>query len=136
VEHYSSSDTHRRFWVPHWRLLVQLHPNVLIRAATPLAMTLIATLTLGLRDPVQVQHAWNRENAPMRGTLVLYGVDGLDLREQRELLAWLDATHGAVQLVSVSTYSIFALVAQGLFLDALYYRLNTILVNQEEGSAS
>jgi hypothetical protein len=133
VEHYPSLGKHRRFGYPNWRLLAHTHPNVHIRAAAPLAMTLITALALGLRQPVHVQTAWDRAVAPTNGTLVLYGVDALDRREQQQLFAWLDATHAAVQLVSVSTEPIFPLVERGLFLDSLYYRLNTILVDAVEG---
>jgi DNA-binding NtrC family response regulator len=93
-----------------------------------LATTLVATVTGSMPKPVQIQETWNRTTAPATGTLVLYGADTLDRQEQQDLLAWLDLTHGTVQVVSVSTRPIFPLVTQGLFLDTLYYRLNMMLV--------
>jgi hypothetical protein len=132
VEHLFRG-SHHDFWSPNWRMLLQAHPNVLIRAAAPAATTLVAALTLGLREPVQVQEEWNRASAPMHGTLVLYGVDTLGWREQLEVLAWLDATDGAVQVVSVGNDRIFPLVQRGDFLETLYYRLNTLLVDTREG---
>ena len=135
MAHTPSFSTQRHFWAPTWRLLEQGHPNVLICAATPLALVLVATMYLGLRQPVQIQKSWSRTNAPTNGTLVLDGVDMLDMGEQRELFAWLHATHETVQVVSLTTRPIFPLVTQGLFLDALYYRLNTIFVDTEAPDA-
>jgi hypothetical protein len=135
MAHTPSFSTQLHFRAPNWRLLAQCHPNLLICAATPLAIAIVTALSLGLRQPVQIQGAWSRASAPTSGTLVLHGVDRLDPREQRELFAWLDATHETVQVVSLSTRPIFPLVTQGLFLDPLYYRLNTIFVDTEAPEA-
>ena len=91
--------------------------------------TLVASVMGNARKPVQIQETWNRPTAPATGTLVLYGADKLNRQEQQDLLAWLDMTHGTVQVVSVSARPIFPLVLQGLFLDRLYYRLNMMLVD-------
>jgi len=37
------------------------------------------------------------------------------------------------QVISTNTFSVFPLVARGLFLDALYYRLNCVLVDLRRG---
>ena len=109
-----------------WRIVSQNHPNVLIRAAATLEATIES---LGLRDPVHVQTIWSRRDAPTRGTLVLYGIDRLDAAQQRDLLAWLEAHQGVVQLVSVSGEPLLPRIERNQFLDALYYRLNTIFVD-------
>jgi len=60
---------------------------------------------------------------------VLEDVDSVDLSTQHELLAWLDARSGRVRVISTSRVDLFDLVVAGEFLDPLYYRLNTIVVD-------
>jgi hypothetical protein len=116
--------------LPYHRLPYGNRLNVLIcRANGPSAPTIVAAVTGSMRKPVQIQETWNPNTAPTTGTLVLYNADRLDRQEQRDLLAWLDATHGTVRVVSVSARPIFPLVTQGVFLDTLYYRLNMMLVD-------
>jgi hypothetical protein len=64
--------------------------------------------------------------------LILRNVAALNPEQQSELLDWLESDQG-VPVVSVSSSSVFTLVANGGFNDRLYYRLNVIL---EEADAS
>ncbi len=68
------------------------------------------------------------------GTLILHEVGALTLDEQLQLLDWLDQSAGRTRVVSTSPDSLFALVEAGLFLEKLYYRLNTVSHNLAPGS--
>jgi transcriptional regulator of acetoin/glycerol metabolism len=51
----------------------------------------------------------------------------LSVDQQRALSSWLDQVGpGHVQIVSTNALPLFPLVEQGVFLEALYYRLNTL----------
>ncbi len=68
------------------------------------------------------------------GTLILHEVGALTLDEQLQLLDWLDQSAGRTRVVSTSPDSLYALVEAGLFLEKLYYRLNTVSHNVAPGS--
>jgi hypothetical protein len=59
-------------------------------------------------------------------TLVIRDVDALSAERQRDLLSWLDQGVAPTRVVSTTTVPLFQRVAAGLFLGALYYRLNTV----------
>jgi transcriptional regulator of acetoin/glycerol metabolism len=52
----------------------------------------------------------------------------LTLEEQRRLLEWLQETAGRTRVVSTTSAPLLPLVEDGVFLDTLYYRLNTVYV--------
>ena len=62
------------------------------------------------------------------GTLILRNVATLSRDEQRRLFAWMRATGSRTQIISTSAHPLFALVEDGLFDAALYYRLNVLLL--------
>ena len=68
-----------------------------------------------------------------RGTLIVHDVDGLDLAAQRILLTWLEDRTSHVRVITTVTRDLFAMVTAGVFLDQLYYRLNTIVVDAVRG---
>jgi hypothetical protein len=63
-------------------------------------------------------------------TVVIRNVDALSAERQRDLLSWLEeAAVAPTRVVSTTTVPLFQRVAAGLFLDALYYRLNTVMLH-------
>jgi sigma-54-interacting transcriptional regulator len=63
-------------------------------------------------------------------TLVIRNVDALSAIRQRELLLWLEqAAVAQTRVISTTTVPLFQHVTAGLFLDALYYRLNTVMLS-------
>ncbi len=63
-------------------------------------------------------------------TLVIRDVDTLSAEQQRDLLSWLEqATVVSTRVVSTTTVPLFQRVTAGRFLDVLYYRLNTVLLD-------
>ena len=67
------------------------------------------------------------------GALVLQNVCALDRHEQAALSRWLDASRK--QVVATTVDPLFQLVARGLFDEALYYRLNTMLMRIDSTGA-
>ena len=57
------------------------------------------------------------------GTLILSNVDALSPAGQRQCYDWLDNEGRGVAVLSTTTVPLQPLVARGLFLEALYYRL-------------
>ena len=82
-----------------------------------------------LATPIVIWNATNPLPVEPVGTLVVPNVDGLDNDQQHQLMRWLDATSGAPQVISTTAQPLFPLVKRGIFLEALYYRLNTIRVD-------
>jgi transcriptional regulator of acetoin/glycerol metabolism len=67
-------------------------------------------------------------------TLVIRNVDGLSLEHQAALSAWLERpAMGRTQVVSTTNAPLFPRVAAGLFLEKLYYRLNTLVLGAPTG---
>jgi transcriptional regulator of acetoin/glycerol metabolism len=63
------------------------------------------------------------------GTLILHEASSLTHDDQLRLLAWLDESVGRTRVVSTTSASLYARVEAGLFLEKLYYRLNTVTMN-------
>lgn len=68
------------------------------------------------------------------GTLILHEVGSLTNDDQVRLLGWLEQAEGRTRVVSTSAASLFARVEAGLFIEKLYYRLNTVSLNVAPGS--
>ena len=66
------------------------------------------------------------------GTLVLHNVGALPPDDQLRLLAWLDHTSGRTCLISTTPRSLLPDVLGGTFIDALFYRLNTLCLKATE----
>ena len=62
------------------------------------------------------------------GTLVLHDVAELTLTQQVALYDWISHGLGALQIVSVTQAPLRSFVAEGRFLECLFYRLNTVCV--------
>jgi hypothetical protein len=62
-------------------------------------------------------------------TVVIRDVATWCLDLQQAWLTWLNEPSRRPRIIATSSIEVFPLVAQGLFLEALYYRLNTLLVD-------
>jgi hypothetical protein len=65
-----------------------------------------------------------------QGTLVVWNVDMLDRLEQRRLFDVIE-DHRRLVIMSVTPSGLFERVQRGEFIEALYYRLNTVRVHAE-----
>jgi sigma-54-interacting transcriptional regulator len=113
---------------PEWAILRTRRPNVLFTEWHAATDVIMATLRPYLRPPV---YCWVPDSALPEPrevmTLLICDVATLSLDHQRALLSWLDhAALGQTQVVSTTALELFSLVEHGMFLEALYYRLNTV----------
>jgi hypothetical protein len=104
--------------------------NVLIEGPTAATNDVLLVLRTHLREPL----VSNLAHAPLHlpdgaaRPLILRDVAALTADDQARLLAWLQGKGFGVHVVSTTERPLFALVAQGLFDEALYYRLNVLLL--------
>lgn len=73
----------------------------------------------GLPGALKLPRRWH-------GTLLLGPVESLNLAQQIELYDWLTRDAGATQVVSLTAAELELLVANGRFLEGLFYRLNVV----------
>lgn len=112
-----------------WRVLATTHPNVLVVGTDIAVDDALRAVQCVCRQPVVTCWATDSlvlPSPPPSGTLILRGVDALSLESQRRLLAWLDEAHGCAQVISTSAEALWPRRETGIFLDALYYRLNVV----------
>ncbi len=60
------------------------------------------------------------------GTLLLEGVQFLNRAQQIALYDWMATQSSQLQIISIATRELDSLVAQGLFLEGLFFRLNVV----------
>ena len=66
------------------------------------------------------------------GTLVIYDVGALALREQIQLLEWSGNPFLNTQVICTTSFPLIPRVTAGSFIDMLYYRLNTVYLDVTE----
>jgi len=117
------------------RRLVNSGANLLVRGDKSAATATVVALSADFPVPLVTWIASADAELPAleRGTLVIEDVECLDLEAQRKLLAWLESHASRVRIITMVTRDLFALVTAGSFLDQLYYRLNTIVVDAVGG---
>lgn len=113
------------------RRLISAGSNVLVRGEKSATTATVVALSADLSMPLVTWIGSATAALPTldRGTVVLQDVDCLDLSAQHDLLEWLNDRGGRVRVISTAQLDLFDLVTAGEFLDPLYYRLNTILID-------
>lgn len=116
---------------PEWAALRASRPHVLITGTEEATEAAVAALMPHLQPPIS---CWTPDvslPAPnVATTMLIRDVATLSDDQQRELSSWLEQSGpGCAQIVSTTSIPLFPLVEQGVFLDALYYRLNTLLLD-------
>ena len=69
-----------------------------------------------------------------RALLVLNEVDQLAHEDQLRLLEWMNGTVGESQVITTTSTSLLPKVNTGIFLEALFYRLNTVCLDVDDYS--
>jgi hypothetical protein len=114
-----------------WRLLRKSHPNVLLTGGHAAASAALEDLRSCFR-PVVSWCAGNPLVLPAlaaSSTLILNEAASLSFEDQRRLLAWLERSGGAIQVITTTSCPLFPLVERGAFLEALYYHLNVVCLD-------
>ena len=115
---------------PEWVSLCAGRHNVLLEGSDESTQSVVLFLAPYLCRPV----VWKPPLATVAlpsgscGALVLQNVGALSRPEQAELRRWLENSTDRKQVVSTSVEPLFPLVERGLFDEALYYRLNVMLL--------
>jgi len=119
------------------RRLVNSGANLLVRGEKSAAMATVVALSADFPAPLTTWTAGTEADLPDldRGTLIIYEVENLDLARQRVLLAWLQTRASRVRVITTVSRDLFSMVTAGLFLDQLYYRLNTVVIDAVGGDA-
>ena len=114
---------------PERRGVTTARLNLLMEGPAHATHAALAHLLPELDTPVARKRAGTTLEFPGSeyGALVLENVTALDAEEQTLLHGWLNGRGRDMQLVCTAAHSLFPLVAKGLFDEALYYRLNTVL---------
>jgi hypothetical protein len=113
---------------PEWHSVSTRQHNAIFEGPEEATDDVLRLLQPYLRTPA----IWNRAPMPLEfpahggGALVLRNVCALDRHEQAALLKWLEVERK--QVVATTTEPLFPLVAMGRFDEALYYRLNLMLM--------
>jgi hypothetical protein len=110
-----------------WGVACSARANVLIVGPTGTTAAVVRESRAALSEPVissLCTDALVLPSADLAGTLVLHDVGRLALVDQLRLTMFLETTHA--QVISTSPEPLLPLVQAGLFLELLYYRLNTI----------
>lgn len=106
-------------------LLVIGADDVVTELFTPLWPSLVTPIVVRYRgEPLRLPPA----STPV-GTIVIYDMDTLTLREQHVLNQWVRGASGHAWVVSTARESLFPLVEAGTFHDELYYRLNVVAID-------
>ncbi len=120
-----------------WETITAKHNNVLLQGPQRATTRTIELLQPYLMEPL----IWRRPGKLLKliphrpRTLILEDITALTSAEQTRLRGWLDDLE-SLQIVSTTDRPVFPLVGQGLFDEALYYRLNVMLLHVEESPAT
>ena len=114
-----------------WQIVLTSCLNVLVTGPTGATRALVEELRPRCRGavievPSDEPLALPALTAP--ATVILHDVDRLGRAAQIELLDWLDGID-QTRVITTSNRPLLPLVAAGVFLDTLYYRLNTVYID-------
>lgn len=117
----------------YWHLDVCLstQANVLLIGPDDVTNAFLKMVRPHLQDPVAILRGGEPFTLPSEpvGTLILANVGAFTLAEQSQLDQWLTHRLSRVQVISTSTTGLMSMLATKSFLEALYYRLNTIYID-------
>lgn len=112
-----------------WRATLRIGANVLVTGSDDALGAFLDAARSEMREPIRYAAATLPAALDGVRTLVVTDVDALDRADQQRLRRWLDERRTEdVQIVSMTSAPLYALVEANAFDTALYYRLNTILL--------
>jgi hypothetical protein len=113
-----------------WAVLRTSPINALLVGSPRLTGAAVARVERSVRQPVVWWAPAQTTDVPelTTGTLVIRDVDHLDQRQQERLTDWIGTRSPVVQVLALARTPLFARVEDGQFSAALYYRMNTVVV--------
>jgi Sigma-54 interaction domain len=113
--------------VPDWCALLASDANAVVVGADSAIVRLWTSVWSTLRKPVCWVESGRLWLPPqLAGTLVLRNVSDLIQQDQVRLLDWLNEDGRSIRVLASTPRPLFPDVETGVFLDRLYYRLNTL----------
>ena len=113
-----------------------LRPNVLVIGPVARSEAVVAAIICALSTVSTVSmpvHYWTPDlPLPSPGDttpIVIRDIATLSLSSQQAWVARMNAPEAHTQIIATSSIAVFPLVARGVFLEDLYYRLNTVLLD-------
>jgi hypothetical protein len=120
-----------RLGIPHsdWETFLTTRANTVVVGNEDAALGLWTAVWPTLQKPIYWVDA-DRLSLPRQstGTLMLQGAHTLSESAQQQLFEWLEHDAQATRVLTTAAQPLFPLVESGRFLDALYYRLNMLLL--------
>jgi hypothetical protein len=110
-----------------WDLLVIAPVNVLVIGESATTSAVVDAMRPHLVEPLVTVGGHDPLNLPSVGTVILSDVEGLVLADQQRLNTWL--TDHRSRLITTSRVSLLPMIAAGMFVESLYYRLNTLFID-------
>jgi hypothetical protein len=114
------------------QLLRMPRVNVLLVGPDGVVENVLDMVRPDLRKPIDVWHRGSPLVLPTpsrAATFVLREIAGLAPDDQLRLVQWLDTVPTRAQIISTASAPLLPRVQCGRFLEALYYRLNTVCVD-------
>jgi hypothetical protein len=113
-----------------WTALRTVPVNALLVGPVHLTAAAMAGIDKSVRQPVVWWAPDQAHDVPevTAGTLVIRDVDRLDDWQQEHLSRWMGEHGPRVQVLALARASLFAQVVDGRFSAALYYRMNTVML--------
>jgi hypothetical protein len=120
-----------------WNTFVGSRANAVLVGSEEAALGVWTAMWPSLQKPIHWVEA-ERLILPRTsaGTVILQGADTLSASDQQQLFRWLEGDARATRILTTTRRALFPLVESGTFLEALYYRLNVILLILEPGGSS
>ncbi|HEV3057556.1 MAG TPA: hypothetical protein VGY48_04870 [Vicinamibacterales bacterium] len=127
------------FWCDLQVIVGAYRPHTLLVGPSEATASILESLLADFVQPVWFHDCATAIDLPDEAaTVVLKGLEALDVRAQHALMARLDRADARQQIISLSERSPFALVQRGQFLEPLYRRLSVVYLrfdNVEEQPA-
>ena len=110
-------------------------PNVMVMNKHASVERVVEQLTTVCQAPIQVCRfpGLLDLSSIVGGTMVLADIDQLTIGQQISLSDWLWGSRNDIQVVSIARAPMMELIAEGRFLEGLFYRLNTIVLRTVDG---
>jgi hypothetical protein len=111
-----------------WSLLLSTRANALLIASETAQLEVLRAWRPYMQPPVYVWDTGMPAPSAAVRTVIFLDVASLTAARQTIVHRWIDSAAGSPRILSFSATPIYDLVTQGLFLEELYYRLNTVHV--------
>jgi hypothetical protein len=112
-----------------WRSMIRTRGNLLVKGPNDLLRAFLQTARPEMREPIRSADAGLPPFLDGVRTLILTDIEALTGTDQQRLLRWFNEDrHHDVQVISLTSVSLFSRVTATAFDASLYYRLNTIVL--------